>query len=273
MAGHVITLYLREHGYNVATLSGSSLLDDRTVVLDVSNSDKLLEYLKSNSFDVVINCIGVLVKASEEYKDRAVYLNSYLPHFLEQFYKDMPTKVIHLSTDCVFSGKNPPYTEDSWPEGNLFYDRTKALGEIVNDKDLTFRMSIIGPDMKKNGVGLFNWFMSQTGMINGYKKSIWTGVTTIELARAISAAISQNLTGLYHLVPSENISKYDLLTLIKDAFSRTDLELVPIDGIALDKTLINTRTDFDFSVQDYTHMVDDMRDWVQSHKRYYPHYE
>lgn len=273
MAGHVIATHLSENSYDVSTISARNKLNNSTLTLDVTDSTALTNYLKSNHFDIVVNCIGMLVKASEERKDLATYINAYLPHQLEQYYKDTKTRIIHLSTDCVFSGKNAPYKEDSWPDGELFYDKSKALGEVINDKDLTFRMSIIGPDMQPNGIGLFNWFYAQSGEINGYTGSIWNGVTTIQLAKAIDDAIKQNLTGLYHLVPKGNISKYDLLNLFKKTFTRDDVTIKPVEGVSHDKTLVNTRLDFRHSVPDYPQMIKEMKDWVDNHSSLYKHYE
>lgn len=273
MAGHVVSLRLKESGFDIDTLSSSKKVDENTVLLDVMDKVKFEDYLKTKKYDVVINCIGVLIKKSEEAKEMAIYLNSFLPHFLEKYYRDSQTKVIHLSTDCVFSGKNAPYYENSPYDGELFYDRAKALGEIINDKDLTFRMSIIGPDMSEEGVGLFNWFAKQKGDIYGYTKAIWSGITTIELARGIEAAIEQNLTGLYHLVPKDNISKFELLKTFKDVFGCDGLQIKPKDDIAADKTLINTRKDFDFVVSDYRTMTEEMRTWIISHMDLYKHYK
>lgn len=273
MAGHVVSLNLREAGYQVDTLSARNQLDKQTVLLDVTNTEKLSQYLYSHEYDAVINCIGILVKQSDDRPDLAAYLNAYLPHFLENFYKTAQTKVIHLSTDCVFSGKNAPYKEDSAYDGELFYDRSKALGEISNNKDLTFRMSIIGPDMQPSGIGLFNWFYKQEGEISGYQKAVWSGITTIELAKGIKAALEQNLTGLYHLVPARGISKYDLLTVFKDVFRRDDISIAPNNTVSLDKTLINTRKDFDFTVNDYRVMVSEMRNWIMKHRDLYGHYK
>lgn len=272
MAGHVVATYLQENGYSVDTVSARNKLNDQTFLIDVTDTAKLRSFLQDHKYDVVINCIGILVKQSDDRKDLSTYLNSYLPHFLEEFYKNASTKIIHLSTDCVFSGKNAPYDEKSSYDGELFYDRSKALGEIINDKDLTFRMSIIGPDMQKSGIGLFNWFYAQTGEINGYTKAIWTGVTTIELAKAIKTAIEQNLTGLYQLVPNKSISKYDLLKLFVKVFDRNDIKVNPSDGVTLNKTLVNTRTDFNFSVSDYETMLTEMNDWIKNHD-IYPHYK
>jgi dTDP-4-dehydrorhamnose reductase len=274
MAGHVISTYFLENpSYQVTTISAHNKVNDDTVLIDVTNQANFSSFLKEHNFDVVINCIGMLVKASEERKDLAVYLNSYLPHMLEEQYSNSDTKLIHLSTDCVFSGKDAPYNEESWPDGPLFYDRSKALGEVVNDKDLTFRMSIIGPDMQEKGIGLFNWFYAQTGEISGYKTAIWNGVTTITLARAIEQAIVQDITGLYHLVPKGNISKFDLLGLFKKTFQRDDITVNPTESVTLDKTLVNTRTDFGFRISNYPEMIREMKDWIDNHPHLYPHYE
>lgn len=275
MAGHVVSTYLREQGHSIDTLSANNKLDDNTVLLNVTDISSLKKYLDSKEYEIVINCIGLLVKPSEEHKDVAVLLNSYLPHFLEQQYDNTKTRIIHLSTDCVFSGEKPPYYENSLPDGTLFYDRSKSLGEIINDKDLTFRMSIIGPDMSPKGVGLFNWFYAQTGAISGYTKALWNGITTIELARGIQSAITQNLTGLYHLVPSNgvNISKYELLKLFRDEFGHNDLVINPSDTLSQDKTLVNTRTDFDFTVSDYPQMIKEMHNWIDAHNTMYSHYQ
>jgi dTDP-4-dehydrorhamnose reductase len=273
MAGHVVSLYLREQGFEVDTLAAKNKLDETTMLVDATNKKELEAILSSVQYDAVINCIGILVKQSEERKDLAAYLNSYLPHQLEYFYRNAKTKVIHLSTDCVFSGKNAPYRENSPYDGESFYDRSKALGELKNDKDLTLRMSIIGPDMQPTGIGLFNWFYAQTGEILGFTNTIWSGITTVELAKGVRAAIEQNLTGLYHLVPNENISKYELVKLFTKAFVRPDITVKPDSRLSLDKTLINTRTDFNHSIPNYATMLHEMKDWIDSHRNLYEHYK
>jgi dTDP-4-dehydrorhamnose reductase len=272
MAGHMVTTYLSEKGYSVDNLSSKTRLNATTILLDITDKNLFADFLDTNNYDVIINCVGILVEQSETRKDLSTYLNSFLPHYLEQKYRDSKTRIIHLSTDCVFSGKNSPYKEDSFQDGELFYDRTKAIGEINNGKDLTFRMSVIGPDISENGVGLFNWFQKQGGEIFGYTDAIWTGVTTLKLAEAIDAAIKQNLNGIYHLVPDKNISKFDLLNIFKATFGRQDITIKPRGGISLDKTLINTRTDFDFVVPKYATMLEEMNLWINKHKDLYPHY-
>ncbi len=269
MAGHLVATYLVEQGHSVDTLSGKKRLDENTVIMDIMDKKAFDNFLISHKYDAIINCVGILVKQSEERKDISTYLNSFLPHFLENKYRDSDTRIIHLSTDCVFSGKNPPYKEDSQYDGNLFYDRTKALGEIINDKDLTFRMSIIGPEIQEQGIGLFNWFMQQDGIVHGYTASIWSGITTLQLAKGIDSALSQGLTGLYHLVPKESISKHDLLCLIKDIFKKDNIKILPEEGVVVDKTLINTRADFDFLVPNYKTMINDLAKWIKDHRVMY----
>jgi dTDP-4-dehydrorhamnose reductase len=273
MAGHVIAVYLREHGFSVDTLASRHPLDADTYLVDVTNKKKLIALLDTKKYDVVINCIGILVRQSEERKDLAVYINAYLPHFLEEYYKNGSTRVLHISTDDVFAYRGEPPKEDSAYTSESFYGQSKALGEIINNKDLTFRTSIIGPDMRENGSGLFNWFLKQKDDAQGYTKTIWNGVTTLELAKAMRAAIGQNLRGIYHLAPSQSISKYDLLQLLKTTFNREDLLIRPVDGLTVNKTLATTRKDFNYRVADYPAMVNEMRDWIAKHSKLYGHYE
>jgi dTDP-4-dehydrorhamnose reductase len=272
MAGHVAALHLRSVGHDVETLSATLPLDADTRLVDVRDQRALDRVLSAGEYDVVVNCIGVLVKQSEQRKDLAAYLNGYLPQHLAQELSTTSTKLIHISTDCVFSGSSAPYTETSPYDGELFYDRSKALGEVINDKDLTFRMSIVGPELRSDGSGLFNWFFHQTGPVTGYTNAIWSGITTIELARGIEAAIGQQLTGLYHLVPNRNISKFALLELFRAVFDRSDITMVPAETAAVDKTLLNTRSDFDFEVGSYEQMVNEMQAWINEHRDRYPHY-
>src|SRR5690606_12047974 len=103
--------------------------------------------------------------------------------------------------------------------------------------------------------------------------AIWSGVTTIELAKGIEQAIRQNLTGLYHFVPSKGISKFDLLKLFTTSFERNDIKITPNDTVSLDKTLVNTRQDFKYNVPDYAVMINEMRASINTHKGLYPHYE
>ena len=232
----------------------------------------IVKKLAAEGYDVVINCIGLLNQFAENNKAMAVLLNGYLPHYLVELTKDTRTRIIHMSTDCVFAGNDGPYFEDTLPNGASFYDRSKAMGEFNNDKDLTFRNSIIGPDIKASGIGLFNWFMKQEGPIGGFTGAIWTGVTTYTLAQAMEAALKENLTGLYNLVNNTSINKFDLCSLFNKYFRAGEVEINPNDKLQLDKTLKCTRTDFSFRVPSYEQQIKDMREWVDAHPSLYPHY-
>lgn len=271
MAGHTISIYLSEQGHDVTTFSRTAFPYYKNINGDIMNKS-LLDKVLTDDYDVVINCIGVLNEACDQVPSRAVYLNSYLPHLIADMLKNTPTKFIHMSTDCVFSGKTAPYAEWSAPDGETFYDRTKALGEMNNDNNLIFRNSIIGPDMKKNGIGLFNWFMKQKGTLNGFTEAIWTGVTTLTLAKAMERAAAENLTGLYHLVNDQSINKFELLKLFNTHFKADTVTILPSDAVNADKTLLNNRKDFSFQVPSYETMIIEMRQWIWTHKDLYPHY-
>ena len=273
MAGHMITLYFKEQGYDVTAYSVTPFRYCENIVGNASETDKFKDMILQGEYDTIINCIGILNKAADENRSAALYLNSYLPHLIADTMKDKRTKLIHMSTDCVFAGNTGPYYENSFRDGISFYDRTKALGEVEDDKNLTFRNSIIGPDMNENGIGLFNWFMKQTGTIHGFTGALWTGVTTLTLAKAMEKAIEENLCGLYNLVNNDVISKHDLLVLFNKYFRNNSLTILKNDNLKLDKSLRSTRKDFSFIVPSYEQMIIEMKEWVDTHPGLYPHYQ
>jgi dTDP-4-dehydrorhamnose reductase len=274
MSGHVISLYLREKGHNVDTVSGSIKLEPKTTLLNATNLKSIHEYLKKNNYDVVINCIASLVEQSKAKPVLATQLNAALPLYLEDYYKESDTRIIQISTDGVFSGKRPFYIETDIRDGETFYGRSKALGELDNAKDLTLRLSITGPCMREEGSGLFHWILNQSGVIMGFTNIQWIGITTIELAKAIEQAINQNITGVYHLASSASISKMDLLSLIKDEFSLDNINIHPVktNDTVINAVIKNTRTDFDYTIPDYRTMVTDMKTWIETHPEIYTHY-
>jgi len=273
MAGHLISLYFKEQGHDVTGFARQqSLLLDKTIVGDAFDMAFIKTVVEEVDYDAVINCIGLLNQFAEQNKAMAVLLNGYLPHYLTEITRDMKTRIVHMSTDCVFAGNDGPYYEDTFPNGASFYDRSKAMGEINTEKDLTFRNSIVGPDIKPSGIGLFNWFMKQKGPIGGYTGAIWTGVTTYTLAKAMEQALKEQLTGLYNLVNNKNINKFDLCDLFNKYFRNGRIVINPNDKLQLDKTLLSKRHDFSFVVPSYEQQIKEMADWVNSHKKLYPHY-
>ena len=273
MAGHMISLYLKEKGHSVMGLarSKSELVD--SVVGDASNLDFLRDVIGIDQYDSIINCIGILNQFAEKDKAGAVYLNSYLPHYLAKLTEGTDTQVIHMSTDCVFSGERGEYTEEDMRDGKTFYDRSKALGELEDDKNLTLRNSIVGPDIKKGGIGLMNWFMQQHGTVNGYTKAIWTGQTTLQLAKTMEIAAKEKVHGLYNMVPDNSISKFDLLGLFNQYLRKDKVNIIPVSNVIADKSLKRTRWDFAYKIPDYEKMIAELAEWMKVHRQLYPHYD
>lgn len=273
MAGHLISLYLHERGHQVLGLARSKSRYVPSVVGDARNTELLQQLLKQGEYDVVINAIGILNQSAEHDKAAAAFINAYLPHFLARTTADLPTRVIHMSTDCVFSGKTGGYTEKSFPDAVSFYGRSKALGELNDSKNLTIRSSIIGPDIKKTGIGLVNWFMQQSDAIQGYTKSIWSGQTTLQLAKTMEVAALKGASGLQQLVPESTISKYELLKLCNKLLRQDPVEVKPVEGVNEDKSLKRTDFSFDYTIPDYEDMVSELYDWMAKHREMYPHYQ
>ena len=272
MAGHIITIYLKEQGHEVVGFARTPSDFVPTVIGDGYDTKLIERCILDGNYDAVINCVGMLNQFAENDKATAAFLNGYLPHFLVKVTEGIKTQVIHMSTDCVFSGKTGPYTETSLPDGTTFYDRSKALGEINDSKNLTLRNSIVGPDIKQKGIGLLNWFMQQSGEVNGFTGAMWTGQTTLQLAKTMEAAAKAKVSGLINMVPSTNISKYELLKLFNHYLRNDELIINPIEGVIADKTLIRTNNEFNYQIPDYEIMVREMAEWMKLHKKLYPHY-
>ena len=272
MAGHIMAEYLdntKEFDVFGIAREPGRYVSEQLDVTDFIGLERVLEKIKP---DYLVNCIGVLVGKSANDICSAIQINSYLPHFLSRIGKSIGFKLIHVSTDCVFSGKDGHYQENSFRDGDDNYARTKALGEVMNDRDLTIRTSIIGPELKKNGTGLLGWFLMQNGEISGYSKAYWSGVTTLELAKATRELIKQNVVGLYQLCPTEKISKYDLLGIFAQEWGK-EIKVIPSENYEVDKSLVCTRKDFNYVVPGYVQMLKELHTWMDQHADYYLHYK
>ena len=265
MAGHVIAAYLQQKPEYHVLYTSRDRNDKDGIYLDVTDSTKLEAIIDSIKPDITVNCVGILNDYAEKNTKLAFQVNSLLPHQLVKLTERINGKLIHISTDCVFLGTKGEYTEKDTPDGTSFYAQSKQLGEIISDKHLTIRTSIIGPELKENGIGLFLWFMKQKGKIKGYEKVFWNGVTTLELAKAIENMIKYEITGLYHLGSNQKISKYKLLCMIKEIFNKTDVEIIPDSNIVLDRTIKSTRTDYHYQIPTYEIMLKELKDWMESH--------
>lgn len=191
--------------------------------------------------DVVINCIG-LVKQDPVSEDplMAVSINALLPHQLAALCKKSGARLIHLSTDCVFSGDRGNYVESDFADASDLYGRSKWLGEVNYPHALTIRTSIIGHELA--GIqGLLEWFLSQQEQCQGYTRAIFSGLPTSVLASLICKKVlpNTNLSGVYH-VSSSPISKYNLLKLIASEYGKA-IEIVPNEDVVIDRSLNSER--------------------------------
>ena len=209
--------------------------------IDVENFDSLTRAFAVARPDVVINCIGI-VKQLSEADDALISLpvNSLLPHRLAQLCEVAGARLIHMSTDCVFSGERGGYTESDVPDAYDLYGRSKLLGEVEYENTITLRTSIIGHELQGSR-SLIDWFLSQKGSVRGYKRAIFSGFPTIEIARIVRDFIlrSADLHGLYHL-SAEPIDKFQLLSLVSRVYGK-DVVIEPDESVVIDRSLNSDR--------------------------------
>lgn len=272
MAGHVLRMHLSKSGRYSVWYTVRQKTDDRQAVrLDVTDWPTVVRAVRLLRPDAVINATGILNEAAERNVQEAIHVNSLFPHQMAQLGEQMGFRFVQISTDCVFSGRRGDYRENDTPDGTTVYAQTKRLGEVTAGPHVTIRTSIVGPELR-DGIGLFHWFMKQTGKIQGYRNVYWNGVTTVELAKAVDWTLQKpEITGVVHLAVPKKISKYQLLVLFKETFKREDVTIEPYDDIVSDKSLVNTRADFTFAVSPYHHMMQEMAEWIRTHSCYrYP---
>jgi dTDP-4-dehydrorhamnose reductase len=255
MAGHVVASYLTQQGHDV-----DAVARDR---LDIENPISVMAFFDCLETDFVVNCIGLLVQPCIQRPDRASVINSWFPHYVEYQLKDSRTRLIHLSTDCVFDGATGNYTEtDAHTEMNA-YGRSKSLGEVDNNKDITFRMSIIGPELK-NGTGLLDWVRKNpSNDLPGWDNAWWNGITTLQLAKCINRYVQNPcISGIYHVVNNAvNINKYDLLCLINEVYDLGKTIVRTSGPKNVNKILVDTRKEFDFAIPNYRTQLTELRDF------------
>lgn len=215
-------------------------LNGRVHTLDVTRERDVEDLLRSLRPAVVVNAVGMVKQAPGVTNTVAtIRLNSLLPHLLFGYCEQLGSRLVHVSTDCVFSGRKGGYSEDDLPDPADFYGRSKLAGE-VDAPALTIRTSIIGPELSRHG-SLLDWFLSQEGgTVQGFRRAIYSGVSTFEFARFLAeVALPGQLAGVYQLA-SQPISKYALLRLIADRYGWQG-EILPEDDFSMDRSLIGDR--------------------------------
>ncbi|MCB1864059.1 MAG: SDR family oxidoreductase [Chromatiales bacterium] len=231
--------------------------------VDVENPDALMRLFSTVRPDVVINCVG-LVKQLAEAKDplAALPINSILPHRLARFCELAGARLIHFSTDCVFSGSRGMYQESDPADAKDLYGRSKYLGEVAYSNCLTLRTSIIGHELN-SARSLIGWFLSQSGRVKGFSKAVFSGLPTVEVAKVLRDFVipKPDLSGLYHL-SAEPISKFDLLSLVAEIYAK-EIEIQPDDSFVIDRSLNSERfrKATGYTPSSWRTMIETMRDF------------
>jgi len=251
MAGHMINLFLKENTSDeIIPLSRNefNVENNWQEVLSNLNSEKKI--------DIIINSIGILKKNASENPIQAIKINSLFPHELVKFADVKGIKIIHLSTDC--------YNDLD------VYGRSKRSGEINYPNHLTIRTSIIGPELKSNGSGLFHWFMMQKEDTQGFINHYWDGITTLELAKQIKRILQNKdfINGIKEIRSASPISKYVLLLALNKVF-RKNLNIIKKETDIIDKTNSNPIVSITKSIEE---QVIDLNLWMKNHQEVYPQY-
>jgi dTDP-4-dehydrorhamnose reductase len=236
---------------------------ERTQILqgiDVGDGDSLVAAFAQSSPDVVINCIGLVKQLAESYDPLlTVPINTLLPHRLARLCQVRGARLVHISTDCVFSGKKGGYLESDFPDADDLYGRTKLLGEVDYPEAITLRTSIIGHELSGNR-SLINWFLSQEESVKGFTKAVFSGLPTVVLARIIKDYVLPKpaLHGLFH-VAAAPINKYELLRQVADVYGKK-IDIVPNDSLVIDRSLNSEKFNvaFNYSPPKWPELINEM---------------
>lgn len=209
--------------------------------IDVEQFDSLVKLLGQIRPDLVINCAGLTKHRPEgNIPLYSIPINTLFPHRLAGLCKLMDARLIHVSTDCVFSGERGRYVEDDHADARDVYGKSKALGEVIDSHTITLRTSTIGHELQSK-YGLLNWFLSQKGQCQGYTRAIFSGLPSVVFAQVVRDIVipQTELSGLYH-VAARPIDKFELLKLIRNVYGKP-IDIVPDDRLVIDRSLNSKR--------------------------------
>lgn len=228
--------------------------------IQVDNESGVLAAFAHAKPDIVINCIGIIKQLPAAYNHlESLAINSILPHRLAKYCGLFGARLIHFSTDCVFSGKSGQYRETDPCDATDLYGRSKLLGEVDYEHALTLRTSIIGHELTSNN-SLIDWFLSQTDEVRGFRKAIFSGMPTVEIARIVRDMVIPNpsLRGLYHL-SVDPIDKNELLRLVSETYSK-NIVITPDDEFVINRSLNSERfrTATGFGPKPWPELIRDM---------------
>lgn len=246
LGGSIFRFFSRKINFNVlGTVRSDNVKSDFSLSgfdnivsgIDVKQFDNLTKVISDFKPTVVFNCVGLIKQLPEANKAvPAIEINSLLPHKLAELCDLFNARLIHFSTDCVFSGDNGMYKESDVPDASDIYGRSKLLGEIDYAPHVTLRTSIIGHELDSN-VSLIDWFLNQTGEVRGYKNAFFSGLPTIYVAKFLDEFILPNpqITGLWHL-SADRINKHRLLELVKEVYGKQN-RIIPYHDFRIDRSL------------------------------------
>jgi len=229
--------------------------------IDALNPSTVLKLIDELSPDLILNCIGIIKQLKESQNPLlSIEINSLFPHKVANHIENSKTRLIHISTDCVFSGEKGNYFETDYSDAKDLYGKTKYLGELTSYKNsITLRTSIIGLELKGK-VSLLEWFLNTQEAVNGYTNAIYSGFTTLELTKIIENHIipNPNISGLYN-VSSDSISKHDLLNIIAKVYKKK-ITIKPFDKFKNDKSLNSDlfKKTFAFTPKSWEEMIVEM---------------
>ena len=241
MLGHELYRELRDHHETRVTQRSPSSEPYVFAGVEVRGSSRIEEVIAQFRPAAVVNCIGIVKQRPEsEEAIASIEVNALLPHRLAIACRAAGARLVQLSTDCVFSGEKGGYREEDLPDPVDIYGRSKLLGEVTGEGALTLRTSMIGLGLNRK-TSLIDWFLAQQGKVQGYRRAIFSGLTTRELSRVIRMILEKHpqASGLYHLSAAP-ISKYDLLAELRERLGRS-VDLVAVDEPRIDRSLDSTR--------------------------------
>jgi len=250
MLGQTVSTYLKTRGHDVFTTSRNQLSRNdpqNAISFDAISDDIHTLGLKRYNYDFIINCIGIIrhqITDTRESKANAIYVNSLFPIKLIEQVEGSSTKIIQIGTDCVFSGTVGSYSEDSKKDPIDYYGYSKAMGEIASENQMLLRCSIIGRE-NDNFLSLMEWLLGQplNSVVSGFIDHKWNGLTTLAFSKILDGVISNKIfePGFFHVVPKDQVTKFELLQLLASTFDRSDLQIHPTSSGALTDRTLSTR--------------------------------
>lgn len=270
MLGHTLYLELKKYHDVIGVCRSKRWSPDLVPGVDISNFEQVNELIQKHKPDYILNAVGI-IKQLDASKDKlqSIEINSYWPHKLCELAKKNNARVIHFSTDCVFSGDKGNYTEEDLTDSRDTYGLTKLLGEVEYEHSLTLRTSIIGHELESK-VSLIDWFLSQSSECKGYTKAIYSGFPTITVARFLNEHIFKSwVSGLYHF-SSVPISKFDLLQLVAEVYNK-EIKIIPSEDLKIDRSLNSDRLrqKLNYNPPRWNELVGEMRAFYKENELLY----